>query len=98
MLIPSRKPQRRRITLDAAEFQYAPKDQDPERLLKFPELELPFGFQNAKWEELKLLMEPGDQLWECCSSRQTWKDLMGTEWIELVRDGKAIALIVTRFN
>lgn len=97
-LVPARKRQRRRISVEEAESAHSPNEQDPERLRRFPELKKPFGFQNNKWEELKNLMEPEDELWEYCSDRRSWKQCMGTEGIVLVRNGRVIALIVTLYN
>jgi len=98
MLISSDMPQRRQISIAEAESEHTPTDQDPERVRMFPELTKPFAFQNAQWEELKAQMQPGDELWEYCTDRESWQQLMGSAGIELVRDGNVIASIVTRMN
>jgi hypothetical protein len=63
-----------------------------------PELALPFGFENPRWEALKAGMPAGDELSECCTSGETWDDLMGRHWIELVRDGEVVAVVLLRMN
>ena len=64
----------------------------------FPELTKPFGFQNTEWEALKSQMQPGDELWEFRTDRESWQQLMGSAGIELIRDGNVVASIVTRMN
>jgi hypothetical protein len=98
MLLPSDTPQRRRISITEAETENTPKDQDPERVRKYRELTKPFGFKNTQWEELKVQMQPGDELWEFCTDRESWEQLMGSAGIELVRGGHVVASIVTRMN
>ena len=95
---PSNEPQRRRITIAEAEDEHTPQDQSPERLREFPELTLPFGFQNNLWEALKSQMKPGDELWEHSSDAESWEQLMGSAGIQLVRDGVVIDGITTLFN
>jgi hypothetical protein len=69
-----------------------------ERLRRFPDAARPFGFNNQKWEALKSTMQPGDELWIFCSSAESWKDLAGRRGIVLLRNGQAIAEIVTLMN
>ena len=45
----------------------------------FPELTKPFGFQNIEWEALKSQMQPGDELWEFRTDRESWQQLMGSK-------------------
>ena len=49
-------------------------------------------------DKLKLLMLPGDELWSYSSPPETWKHMMGRRGIALLRDGRAIAEILTLMN
>lgn len=98
MLIPGPKPQRRRTTVVELEREYAAVKKDPKRVRRFPELAKPFGFMNREWEAIKARMQPGDELWECCTPIESWNEGMGSSWVELVRDGKPIASLVTKMN
>lgn len=69
-----------------------------ERPRRFPDAAKPFGFNNEKWQALKSMMQPGDELWIFCSSAESWKDLAGRRGIVLLRNGEAIAEIVTLMN
>jgi hypothetical protein len=97
-LIPSEAAQRRQITVEQAEADYfeeakpyITREIDP---LRRRRLEMPFGFNNEEWHEMKSMMQPGDQLWESCSSRKTWDQLMGVHEIELIRNGESIAAMI----
>jgi hypothetical protein len=59
---------------------------------------LPFGFEHERWNAFKAAMNPGDELWEYCSAKETWDQGLGMAGIELVRDGKVIAHLMTRMN
>lgn len=61
-------------------------------------LQKPFGYGNGEWEALKAQMQPGDELWEWCTSRASWNARMGNAGYELVRDGKYIASHVCAMN
>ncbi len=50
------------------------------------------------WGQLKSQMRPGDELWEFCSSAESWRMYMGRAGIALVRKGKIIASLVTKLN
>lgn len=89
---------RRRITVEEAETKNRPQDESPERILESPELLLPFGFLNPRWEALIAEMQPGDQLWDFCSDDDSWQHLSGCKGIELVRDGRTIDRMVTSMN
>jgi hypothetical protein len=82
-----------RITVAEAEAAN-PGIQD-ERVRRFPHAAKPFGFQSDQWEALKAAMKPGDELWTFCSSAKTFKDLAGRSGIVLLRDGDAVAEIIT---
>jgi hypothetical protein len=56
----------------------------------------PFGFQNKEWEALKAQMKPKDELWEFCSDKASWNELMGVAGYELRRDGIVITMIIGR--
>jgi hypothetical protein len=58
----------------------------------------PFGALNAKWEALKALMQPGDELWTFESSSESWGDLAGRAGVALVRNGEIIERLVTMMN
>ena len=68
---------------------------DPKRIVQ---LAKPLGFMNGAWEELKAQIEPGDELWEFCSSRESWEGMCGREGIQLVRAGEVIAQLITSLN
>lgn len=59
---------------------------------------IPFGFQNAEWRKIVMMMEEGDELWTFCSGSKTWQMLCGREGISLVRGGEIIENIVTMMN
>ncbi len=63
-----------------------------------PELRKPFGFLNAKWEELKARMRTGDEIWTFRSPPESWQDLAGRAGVALVRSNKMIDAIVTVMN
>ena len=50
------------------------------------------------WAQFKSQMKPGDELWEFCSSPETWRMYMGRAGIALVRKGKIMASLVTKLN
>jgi hypothetical protein len=55
-------------------------------------------FRNADWEAMKQKIQPGDRLYAYCTSKQSWRICMGSEGIELVRDGQIIDCILLRMN
>jgi len=61
-------------------------------------LRLPFGFQNQAWEALKAEMRPGDELWEFCTARSSWDQLMGVAGYELRRGDVVICTVVVKCN
>jgi hypothetical protein len=86
----------KKITVAEAEAEH-PGVRD-ERLKRAPELGRPFGALNAAWEALKADIQPNDELWTFSSPPRTWEDLAGRAGVALVRDGKAIKVIVTKLN
>lgn len=60
-------------------------------------LQLPFGGRDD-WEALKAEMQPGDELWEYCTSLASWKALMGHAGYLLIREGEVVAGITTCMN
>jgi hypothetical protein len=50
-----------RISIEEAERRFMPMPDD--RTNHVPELRKPFGFVNAKWQELKARMQTGDEIW-----------------------------------
>src|SRR5712692_334277 len=82
----------KRMTVEDAEATYTVKD---DRLGPFP---IPFGFLNDLWKGLLAQMVEGDQLWQFCTSGESWKNDMGRAGIALVRDGEVVASIITSMN
>ena len=102
MLVPSDQDQQRRVSVEQAEADYHAEirewlasEKDKQRA---ETLRKPFGFANGKWEALKAQMQPGDELWEFCSARDSWAALMGRAGYELRRDGVVIAAVISRMN
>jgi hypothetical protein len=50
------------------------------------------------WQELKRLMEPGDELWTFGSPPYFWDRHTGWQGLLLVRDGELIEFVVTAQN
>ena len=48
--------------------------------------------------EMQALMQPGDELWEYCSDKQSWDQLMGLAGFELLRGGEVVKRRVWRMN
>ena len=69
-----------------------------ERVKQFPDAAKPFGFQNRKWEELKALVRPGDEIWIFQTPYEFEKNLAGRAGVWLVRDGRVMVELVTRVN
>jgi hypothetical protein len=88
----------RLTTVAEAEAENTPQNESPARLAQYPELRKPFGFLNARWEQLKASMQPGDALYEFCSDLNSWQTLCGRAGIRLVRNGKIVDGIVTTMN
>jgi hypothetical protein len=68
------------------------------RVQSMPEIAKPFGFLSSKWEALKAVMQPGDELWTFASPPDSWQDLAGRAGVAVVRDGNPIKIIVTSMN
>jgi hypothetical protein len=101
-LTPGKENQRRRITVAEVEADYFARlarwnrrEKDHKRI---KQLLKPMGFMNKKWEQLKAMIEPNDELWEYCSSKESWRQLMGSAGLELIRDGVVIARMMTEMN
>jgi hypothetical protein len=100
MLVPGPEEQRVRITVEQSEADYFAEvtigwlDDSARR----KQLKKPHGYNNDKWEQLKAMMQKGDELWECCSDETSWDQLMGRHWIELRRDDAVIAQITISMN
>jgi hypothetical protein len=62
------------------------------------EAEAQVGAQSEDWRRLKALLQPGDRLWTFCSSFESFQALAGRCGVAIVRDGKAIAQVVTIMN
>jgi hypothetical protein len=63
---------------------------------------VPFGLQNAKWQELRSMVfaDPNIRLWSFCSPPETWTTfpLRGMEGYALVKDGKIIDFVLTALS
>jgi hypothetical protein len=57
-----------------------------------------FGFQHARWVELKGKYAPGDKLYYFTSDERSWRHLFGIEGYVLARDDEIVDTIVTRMN
>jgi hypothetical protein len=59
---------------------------------------VPFGLENAKWQELQALVlsDPKAQLWSFCSPPETWTTfpLRGMEGYAVVKDGEIIDFVL----
>ena len=43
-------------------------------------------------------MQPGDELWEFRSGRESWQHLAGRAGIALMRDGREVASLITMMS
>ena len=59
---------------------------------------IPFVFLNQSWSALLVEMQEGDELWEFCSSEESWAHLAGQEGIALLHNGEVVACITTTVN
>jgi hypothetical protein len=100
MLKPGPSDQSCRITIEQAEADYFARVEIGwfDSCSRREQLKKPFGFNNARWEELKGRIRDGDELWEFCSSEKSWDMLMGSHTIELRRDGNVVDSIVLAMN
>lgn len=103
MLKPNLTLQRRLTNVEEMEKEHTSHESrkhkhERERVRMYPQLLKPFGFQHERWEALKAQMQPGDELWENCTDMTSCDECRGMEWIELVRDGVAIASLMTKMN
>ena len=81
-----------RMSIEEAERRFTPKQDD--RANYVPELRKPFGFLNARWEELKARVQTGDQIWTFSSPPETWELVPHSFGIALVRENKVIAAVI----
>jgi len=58
----------------------------------------PYGVPNEEWKKLKSQMKKGDEIRAFSSPRDFWENLAGRAGYALLREGKAIAGIVTIMN
>jgi len=90
----------RKFTVDD-ESDFVPTKLDSyyeDRAVNEPELRLPFGFCNERWEAINAEMQPSDELWTFRSPDWTWDDYVGREGIVLLREGQAVATILTKMS
>ena len=84
--------------ISVAEAEAAHPGINDDRIERFPDAARPFGFQNREWEALKAAMQPGDEIWTFASPADSWGNLAGRAGLALVRNGRAIKVIVTVMN
>lgn len=60
--------------------------------------QVPFGFQNAKWEKFKSEYKDGDIILYFHTNRESWAGLYGREGYALVRGKEIIDSILTKMN
>ncbi|WP_342358377.1 hypothetical protein [Terrarubrum flagellatum] len=58
----------------------------------------PFCHLNTRWNELTSAMKPSDEIWLFSSPAESWKMKTGLAGVAVVRDGVAIATIITEMN
>ncbi len=58
----------------------------------------PFGYQNEKWEKIKLEMQDGDCIYHINSDKDSWDSLSGREGYILYRNGKVVSVIFTKIS
>ena len=51
-----------------------------------------------EWKKMKSALIEGDEIWEFCSPGESWKRMMGTTGICVVRNDEVIMEIVTNMN
>jgi len=64
----------------------------------FFDVDISFGFFQVCWSSLKPLLRAEDEIWEWSSSPESWAELCGCGGICIVRNGEAIASMLTRMN
>lgn len=84
--------------ISVAEAEAAHPEMRDEGVTRVPSAAKAFGFKNEKWESLKAEMQPGDELWTFCSPAESWQNHAGRRGIVLLRDGLAVAEIITMMN
>lgn len=102
MLTPTEADQRRQITINQAEANYFVEAEEfiasETNRQRLRQLKKPFGFNNERWQQLKGLLQEGDELWEFCSSQQKWNALEVVHRLELVRKNQVIAEMVLKVS
>ena len=66
--------------------------------LTVDEVEAAYPGMKPEWEALKAAMQPGDELWAFSSPAESWRHLAGRAGIVLLRNGEAVADMVTLLN
>lgn len=59
---------------------------------------VPFGFNNDQWVNFKRKLQPGDKIYDFCSSAHSWQNLAGRMGYVLVRNGEVVDFFVTLMN
>jgi len=54
-----------------------------------------FGYNNARWLELKSMFQPGDQIVKYSSDKLSWNSLRGQRGYALLRSGCIINKLVS---
>lgn len=69
--------------------------------LEFENLAVPERYremERLQWEEARLYVDPGDELWYFDNGPEKWKELCGRAGYAVVRDGIVIDAIMIRMN
>jgi hypothetical protein len=59
---------------------------------------IPFGKDNATWNDIKSKMLEGDEVWRFSSPPETWTNMCGRGGVCIVRNGKIVDGIITIMN
>lgn len=60
--------------------------------------QVPFGFQNDKWEKFKSKYKSGDAIFYFHSDKNSWQGLYGREGYALIRGKEVIDVILTAMS
>lgn len=80
MLTPAKDEQRRRVTVEQLEQEFA----RPETSSRFLD----------NWLQFRAAVRAEDELWEHCSPLDAWKQFAGSQSIQMVRNGTVVRELV----
>lgn len=61
-------------------------------------ISIPFGTDNATWNDIKSKMLEGDEVWKFSSPPETWTNMCGRGGVCIVRNGHVVDGIITIMN